>query len=372
MTALQIKTTLSTNRKPKPDPEHLAFGRNFTDHMFIVDYTEGKGWHDPRIIPYQPLSLDPSSMVFHYGQTVFEGLKAYLSKDNQIYLFRPDRNFKRLNHSNDRLCIPHIDEDLALEALKQLILVDKDWIPQAEGTSLYIRPFIISTEPHLGVAPSENYQFIIILSPVGSYYKEGLKPVKIAVEKQYVRTVVGGTGEAKTGGNYASSLKAQEISEKVGYSQVLWLDGRENKYIEEVGSMNIFFKINGEVVTPALNGSILAGITRDSIIQLLKHMNVPVSERKISIDEIYQAYKDGVLEEAFGTGTAAVISPIGELYWNDEKLVVNNGEIGKVSQELYDTLTGIQNGTKPDPFGWRVQVTPETTVKEMHSGSFVY
>lgn len=352
----QIKTVLSSSRKPKPDTDQLAFGRVFTDHMFIMDYTEGKGWHDPRIIPYQPISLDPSSMVFHYGQTVFEGLKAYLSKDNQVFLFRPDRNFKRLNKSNERLCIPPIDEDLALEALKQLILVDREWIPKAEGTSLYIRPFVISTEPHLGVAPSENYKFMIILSPVGSYYKEGLHPVKIAVEQQYVRTVAGGTGEAKTGGNYASSLKAQEVAEEVGYSQVLWLDGKENKYIEEVGSMNIFFKMNGEVVTPALNGSILAGITRDSIIQLLKHWNVPVVERKISIDEIYQAYKDGLLEEAFGTGTAAVISPIGEFLWKNEKLLVNNGEIGKLSHDLYDTLTGIQNGTKPDPFGWRVEV----------------
>lgn len=356
MTAYQIETILSENRKQKPEADQLAFGRNFTDHMFIMDYTEGKGWHDPRIVPYQPISLDPSSMVFHYGQTVFEGLKAYISKDEQIFLFRPDRNFKRLNHSNDRLCIPPIDEELALEALKQLIIIDKDWIPRAEGTSLYIRPFIISTEPHLGVAPSENYKFMIILSPVGSYYKEGLKPVKIAVEQQYVRTVVGGMGEAKTGGNYAASLKAQEESEKDGYSQVLWLDGKENKYVEEVGSMNIFFKINGEVVTPALNGSILSGITRDSIIQLLKYMNVPVVERKISIDEIYKAYNEGLLEEAFGTGTAAVISPIGEFLWKKEKLVVNNGEIGKLSQELYDTLTGIQNGTRPDPFGWRVTV----------------
>ncbi|MED4202483.1 branched-chain amino acid aminotransferase [Neobacillus mesonae] len=368
----QIETILSTNRKPKPDSAHLEFGRTFTDHMFILDYTEGTGWHDPRIIPYQPISLDPSSMVFHYGQTVFEGLKAYLSEEGKVFLFRPDRNFNRLNHSNARLCIPQIDEELALEALKQLILVDRDWIPQAEGTSLYIRPFIISTEPHLGVAPSENYQFIIIMSPVGSYYKEGIHPVKIAVEQQYVRAVAGGTGEAKTGGNYSSSLKAQEVAEKVGYSQVLWLDGRENKYVEEVGSMNIFFKINGQVVTPALNGSILAGITRDSIIQLLKHWNVPVVERRISIDEIYQAYKDGVLEEAFGTGTAAVISPIGELLWKYEKLVVNSGEIGELTQELYDTLTGIQNGTKPDPFGWRIEVNPENTAKDMHSGSLIY
>ncbi|MEH7107806.1 branched-chain amino acid aminotransferase [Bacillus sp. JJ1764] len=363
----QIKTFLSENRKPKPEADQLTFGKVYTDHMFIMDYTEGEGWHDPRIIPYQPISLDPASKVFHYGQTVFEGLKAYLSEDGQVYLFRPDRNFNRLNHSNSRLCIPHIDEELALEALKQLIIIDREWVPKAEGTSLYIRPFIISTEPNLGVAPSHNYQFIIILSPVGSYYKEGIHPVKIAVEQQYVRTVAGGTGEAKTGGNYASSLKAQEKADQIGYSQVLWLDGKENRYIEEVGSMNVFFKINGEVVTPELNGSILEGITRDSIIQLLKYWNVPVVERRISMDEIYEAYKAGLLEEAYGTGTAAVISPIGEFLWENEKLVINNGEIGKLTKELYDTLTGIQYGTKPDPFGWRVQLNQET--KDMYSGS---
>jgi branched-chain amino acid aminotransferase len=356
MKDLQIETIINKNRKPIPEADQLGFGQYFTDHMFLMDYTEGQGWHDPRIVPYQPLQLDPSCMVFHYAQTVFEGMKAYLSKDEEVLLFRPDQNFKRLNNSNDRLCIPHIDEEFALEALKQLIKLDRDWIPSAPGTSLYIRPFIISTEPHLGVHPSHNYLFIIILSPVGSYYKEGLNPVKIAVEKNYVRTVAGGTGTAKTGGNYASSLKAQEESGKVGYSQVLWLDGRENKYIEEVGSMNIFFKVNGEVITPALNGSILAGITRDSIIQLLKHWNVPVTERKISMDEVIQAYRDGLLEEAFGTGTAAVISPIGEFFYQDEKMVVNNGEIGKLSKELYDTLTGIQNGIKQDPFGWSVKL----------------
>ena len=257
--------------------------------MFIEDYTEGQGWHDARIIPYQPLSIDPSAMVFHYGQTVFEGIKAYLTVDNEVLLFRPDRNFKRLNASNERLCIPAIDEEFALEALKELITVDRDWIPAAPGTSLYIRPFIIATEPYLGVSPSKRYKFIIIMSPVGSYYKEGINPVKISVEENYVRAVVGGTGEAKTAGNYASSLKGQEIAEKEGYSQTLWLDGKENRYVEEVGSMNIFFKINGKVITPALNGSILPGITRDSMIQVLKSKNIPVEERSISIDEVLEA-----------------------------------------------------------------------------------
>ncbi len=243
-----------------------------------------------------------------------------------------------------------------MEGLKKLVWIDREWVPNVEGTSLYIRPFIISTQPYLGVSPSTQYKFIIIMSPVGSYYKEGIAPVKIAVEQEYVRTVKGGTGTAKTGGNYAASLKAQEEAEEKGYSQVLWLDGREKKYIEEVGSMNIFFKINGKVVTPALNGSILEGITRNSILQLLKHWNVPVAEERISIDEVYEASQKGQLEEVFGTGTAAVISPVGELLWNDKKLIVNNGEIGTLSKDLYDTLTGIQKGTVEDPFNWVIEV----------------
>ncbi|QED47821.1 branched-chain amino acid aminotransferase [Cytobacillus dafuensis] len=355
MNDYQIEMNLSQSRKQKPAFDNLQFGRNFTDHMFIMDYTEGKGWHDPRIVPYQPITLDPSATIFHYGQTVFEGLKAYQTKDEQILLFRPNKNMERLNRSSARLCMPQIDEELALYGLKQLINVERDWVPNLEGTSLYIRPFIISTEAHLGVSPSLTYQFIIILCPVGAYYKEGINPVKIAVETEYVRAVRGGTGNAKTAGNYASSLKAQEVAGKSGYSQVLWLDGKENKYIEEVGSMNVFFKIDGEVITPELNGSILDGITRDSIILLLKHWNIPVKERKISIEEIYQASKEGKLEEAFGTGTAAVISPIGELFWK-EKLLVNNGETGSLSKKLYETLTGIQNGSLVDPFGWRVLV----------------
>lgn len=367
MTEYKIEINLSSSRKQKPSFDSLEFGKNFTDHMFIVDYTKGIGWHDPRIVPYQPLTLDPACMVFHYGQTVFEGLKAYLTQEEEVLLFRPEKNMERLNRSNDRLCIPQIDEDLALSALKQLINVDREWIPNAPGTSLYIRPFIIATEPYLGVAPSGRYKFIIILSPVGAYYKEGINPVKIAVERQYVRAAIGGTGNAKTAGNYAGSLKAQEVAEKAGYSQVLWLDSKENHYIEEVGSMNIFFKINGEVVTPALNGSILEGVTRDSIIQLLKHWNVPVTERKISIDEIYQAQKDGILEEVFGTGTAAVISPVGEFFWQNEKLVVNGGKTGELSKKLYDTLTGIQLGTVPDPFGWTVKVEQQECSKYTHN-----
>ncbi|WP_138414600.1 branched-chain amino acid aminotransferase [Aquibacillus sediminis] len=353
----QITVEKATTKKPKPEADQLEFGRSFTDHMFILDYDVEQGWHNPRIVPYQPIILDPAAIVFHYGQTVFEGLKAYITNGGETQLFRPQKNMQRLNRSNERMCIPSIDEELALEAIKELVRIDREWIPTAPGTSLYIRPFVISTEPYLGVAPSKKYQFIVILSPVGAYYKEGINPVKIAVETEFARTVKGGTGEAKTAGNYASSLKAQELVAKEGYAQVLWLDGLEKKYIEEVGSMNVFFKINGEVVTPELNGSILEGVTRNSVIRLLDHWGIPHSERKISMDEIYQAYQNGELEEAFGAGTAAVISPIGELAWKGEKLEINQGETGPISKKIYDTLTGIQYGTEDDPFGWTVTVS---------------
>nr|WP_071394759.1 branched-chain amino acid aminotransferase [Bacillus tuaregi] len=351
---MKIKMELTKVKKDKPISNQLGFGQFFTDHMFIEDYTDEKGWHDPRILPYQSISLDPAAKVFHYGQTVFEGLKAYLTIDQKVRLFRPKSNFKRLNASNERLCIPAINEEHVLEALKGLITVDREWIPTNPGTSLYIRPFIIATDPCLGVSSSKRFQLIIIMSPVGSYYKEGIKPVKIQVEQHYVRAVAGGTGAAKTGGNYASSLKGQELASKDGYSQTLWLDGIERRYIEEVGSMNIFFKINGIVVTPELNGSILPGITRDSMIQLLKSKNIPLEERRISMDEVLEAYHNGTLEEAFGTGTAAVISPIGEFKWKDNRIILNNSEIGEVTQMLYDTLTGIQNGSLEDPFGWTI------------------
>jgi branched-chain amino acid aminotransferase len=353
---MTVKVELTLNKKVKPANDRLGFGKVFTDHMFILDYEEHIGWHNPRIVPYQPITIDPAAKVFHYGQMVFEGLKAFLTKENSVLLFRPDRNFKRLNASNERLCIPAIDEELALESLKQLVNVDREWIPDSPGTSLYIRPFIIATEPCLGVSSAKNYQFIMIMSPVASYYEGGLTPVKILVEQEYVRAVVGGTGEVKTGGNYASSLRGQELASQNGYSQTLWLDGKEHRYIEEVGSMNIFFKINGTVVTPMLNGSILPGITRDSMIQVLNSKNIPIEERSISIEEIVEAYTTGTLEEAFGTGTAAVISPIGELKYQDKKIVVNKGVIGEVTQMLYDTLTGIQNGSLEDEFGWTIKL----------------
>ncbi|WP_144509698.1 branched-chain amino acid aminotransferase [Bacillus sp. FJAT-22090] len=356
MNSLKIQITQNEIKNEKTPSEELVFGTKFTDHMFRADYTAGLGWHDHRIVPYQPITLDPSATIFHYGQTVFEGMKAYLSEEGIVRLFRPEENMKRMNNSSERISMPKIDEDFAIEALKQLIEVDKEWVPSEPGTSLYIRPFMIATEAHLGVSPSKTYSFFIIMSPVGSYYKEGIHPVKILVESEFVRAVAGGTGTAKTAGNYASGLKAQEVADREGYSQVLWLDGIERKYIEEVGSMNVFFKIDGEVVTPALNGSILDGITRKSIIQLLKYWDIPITERKVSMEEIREAYLNGKLDEAFGTGTAAVISPIGELRWKGELFYVNNGETGELSKKLYDTLTGIQKGTVEDPFGWVVEL----------------
>lgn len=351
-----IRIEQTETKKHKPSVDQLEFGKYFTDHMFIMDYEKGKGWYDPRIVPYQPVILDPAAVIFHYGQTVFEGLKAYISKDGKVRLFRPGKNMERLNHSSDRLSMPQIDEDFALEALKELIKVDRDWVPTAEGTSLYIRPFMIATDASLSVSTSKKYQFMIIFSPVGSYYKEGINPVKILVENEYIRAVEGGTGMAKTAGNYAASLKAQQKAEEQGYAQVLWLDGMQKKYVEEVGSMNIFFKIDGEVITPALNGSILAGITRDSILHLLRHWNIPVQERKISMEEIWAAYSQGLLEEVFGTGTAAVISPVGELNWDGQKLIINQGKTGELSKKLYDTLTGIQVGTEKDLFDWIIEM----------------
>ncbi len=354
---MEIKINQNPTPKAKPDQTKLGFGHYFSDHMFIMDYTTGKGWHDPRIVPYGPLTLDPATMVFHYGQGIFEGLKAYKSSSGEVLLFRPQANAARINTSNERLCIPCIDTELVVQAIRELIKVDKDWIPTLEGTSLYIRPFIISTDVHLGVKPSDTYLFIIILSPVGAYYAEGINPVKIYVESKYARAVKGGMGHAKTAGNYAASLIAQVEAQNKGYTQVLWLDAVEKKYIEEVGTMNVFFKIKGDVITPALEeGSFLAGITRDSTMKLLTSWGYNVIERRISIDELFDAHKAGDLEEAFGTGTAAVISPIGELNWNGRQITINNGETGELSKRIYDTITGIQSGAINDTFGWIMKV----------------
>ncbi len=338
--------------KKKPLDSELTFGTIFTDHMFIMDYQAPDGWKNPRIDPYQPLSLDPSTMVFHYGQAIFEGMKAYRRANGKIGVFRPRAYIPRLNRSADRLCIPRVDEDLFYDALMKLLEVEKDWVPGSKETSLYIRPFIISTDPYLGVRPSSTYKFMIILSPVGAYYPEGFKPVKIYVTDKYVRAVRGGLGYVKTPANYAASLMAAEEAKKAGYTQVLWLDGCQFKYIEEVGTMNIFFVINDEVTTPALEGSILGGITRESVLYAAKNWGLKVKEQPISIDEVYDAYRKGILQEIFGTGTAAVISPVNELKWNDKIIVPGDGNVGKLSQKLYDYITGVQYGLLPDDFGW--------------------
>lgn len=349
---MQLIMTTSTQLKDKPNENKLGFGTFFTDHMFNMDYNTEKGWHNPRIEPYAPLVLDPSTMVLHYGQGIFEGLKAYRTPEGTIQLFRPRDNFKRLNYSARKLCIPEIDETFALEALKGLLRIDKDWVPGAEGTSLYIRPTIIATDPFLGVRAAHTYRFFIILSPVGAYYPEGFNPVKIMVTREHVRAVRGGVGDTKTLGNYAASLLAGEIAHQAGYTQVLWLDGVEKKYVEEVGSMNIFFVIDGKLVTPMLNGSILPGITRDSALALARHWGMPVQERLVDIDEIFAAHEAGKLSEIFGSGTAAVISPVGELKYEDKNITIGQGRVGPVAQRLFDAIMNIQYGRSEDIMGW--------------------
>ena len=351
----EITVTRTTAPKEKPDYQHLGFGIYFTDHMFLMNYTEGQGWYDARIVPYGPLSFDPTAMVLHYGQETFEGMKAYWTGDG-MQLFRPMENIRRMNRSNRRLCIPEIPEEIYLEGIKALLHTDEDWMPKAEGTSMYIRPFVVATDAHLGVRTSHNYLFIIVLSPVAAYYPEGLNPVKILVEDEDVRAVRGGTGEAKTGGNYAATIRAQYKAQEKGYTQVLWLDGVHRKYIEEVGTMNVLFKIDGTVVTPPLGGSILPGVTRRSCLELLRSWGVPVEERMISVDELFEAAESGRLEEAFGSGTAAVVSPIGELNYEGKIVPVSGGKIGPLTQKLYDALTAIQWGKAEDPFGWTMKI----------------
>ncbi len=353
---MQITKILTATPKEKPAPDTLGFGKIFTDHMFIMDYSEGQGWHDARIVPFAPLSIHPASTVLHYGSEIFEGLKAYRRADGKVQMFRPIENIRRMNNSAERMCLPQIPEDMALEALTEFVKTEQDWTPSAPGTSLYLRPFMFGNDETLGVHAVHNATYIIIASPVGSYYKEGINPVKIMIETEDVRAVRGGTGEAKCGGNYAASNRAGKRAEEKGYSQVLWLDGVHRKYIEEVGAMNVMFKIAGEIVTPALSGSILPGITRKSIIEVLKGKGYTVSERLLSIDELTAAMADGTLEEAWGCGTAAVVSPIGELAYEGEKYPVNGGQIGEVTQMLYDTLTGIQWGKVEDTYGWTVQL----------------
>ncbi len=352
-----LRIFYSDTPKPKPTDELcLGFGDIFSDHMFVMYYEEGKGWIDPCIKPYDKIELDPAAMVLHYAQSIFEGLKAYRRKDGGINLFRPWDNFKRFNKSAKRMCMPEIDEKFVLECMKRLIIVDKDWVPKTLGTSLYIRPTMFAIEPHLGVRPSKTYIFYIITSPVGAYYKEGLNPVKIYVEDFYVRAVPGGTGDVKTGGNYAASLFSSERAKAKGFTQVLWLDGVEHKYVEEVGTMNVFFVIDNELVTSPLTGSILPGITRDSVIHIANHWGIQVVERRISIDEVVEKAQNGRLKEAFGTGTAAVISPIGQITYKEKDYIISGGRMGELSKRFYEEIIGIQYGEKPDSYGWIYKV----------------
>ncbi|HQT77090.1 MAG TPA: branched-chain amino acid aminotransferase [Rhodopila sp.] len=347
----QIAITRTDSPKQPPADETLSFGKVFTDHMFLMNYDEGKGWHSPRIEPYGPFSLDPACCVLHYGQAIFDGLKAFRGPDNQIRLFRLPDHARRLNRSAHYLCIPELDPAIVEEGIRGLVEIDQRWVPSKPGTSLYIRPTVIATETFLGVHPSHSYLFYVIVGPVGAYYKEGMNPVRILASDKYVRAVKGGLGAAKTAGNYAASLYGAEEAQKAGYTQVLWLDGVEHKYLDEVGTMNIMLKIGDEVLTPPLNGAILAGITRDSVLTLLRDWGLKVSERPISIDEVIAAAQAGTLE-MWGTGTAAVISPVGELGYKGERYVINGGQTGALTQKLYDTIVGIQYGTAPDPHGW--------------------
>ncbi len=349
---MKIAVTRVDTPGTRPEDKNLGFGTVFTDHMFVMEYAVEKGWHDPRIEPFAEFALSPAAMVYHYGQAIFEGLKAYKTPDKKIQLFRPRDNFARLNQSARGLCIPEIDVDFVMDALKQLLKLEKDWIPETLGTSLYIRPFIIATDPFLGVRSSFTFKFFIILSSVGAYYAGGLAPVKIWVSRDHVRAVPGGVGEFKTAGNYAASLNAGEIAKKQGYAQVLWLDALERKYIEEVGAMNIFFLVGDELVTPNLTGSILPGITRFSVIDLAKKWGMQVSERKISIDEVFDAHAKGNLIEVFGSGTAAVISPVGEICYGEKKIHIGDTKPGKTAMKFYDALTSIQYGTAKDTENW--------------------
>ncbi|MBU8910436.1 MAG: branched-chain amino acid aminotransferase [Desulfobacterales bacterium] len=349
---MEIRVTQAKTNRTRPKDSDLGFGQVFTDHMFVMDYSEDIGWHDPRIEPYADFSVSPAAMVFHYGQAIFEGLKAYKTPDKKICLFRARDNFERMNRSAKGMCIPQLDIDFVMDAMKQLIKLEEKWIPETLGTSLYIRPTIIATDPFLGVRASFTYKFFIILSSVGAYYAEGLNPVKIWVSKDHVRAAKGGVGEFKTAGNYAASLIASEKAKKDGYAQVLWLDAIERKYIEEVGAMNIFFLMDNELVTPNLTGTILPGITRYSVISLAEKWGMNISERKISIDEVFKAHEDGKLKEVFGSGTAAVISPVGEIRYGDNVISIGDGTPGETAMKFYNALTGIQYGKAEDKENW--------------------
>lgn len=353
---LDISLERAIDLKEKPPLDNLGFGQYFTDHMFLMEWNQEHGWHNARICPYQNFQMNPASTVLHYGQSIFEGLKAYRGNDGQILLFRPSDNFERMNRGAARMSMPHFPVGEVLKAVKALVYLDRDWIPRGDGASLYLRPAMIGVDPCLGLKPSDNYTFFVIMSPVGAYYAEGFSPTKIHVCKDYVRAVAGGVGDIKTAGNYAASLLATEAAKKEGYTQVLWLDACERKYIEEVGTSNIFFYIDEKLVTPPLSGSILGGITRNSVIQLAKSWGIEVEERPIAIDEVLSASEDGSLKEIFASGTAAVISPVGELHYDDKSCIINGGNAGELSVRFFENLQGIQYGGIEDIFGWTVAV----------------
>ncbi len=355
---IRIRKVKPTKGRQRPtDESKLGFGVYFSDHLFLMDYEEGQGWRNPRIEPYRLFSLDPAALVLHYGQQVFEGLKAYRRADGGIQLFRPMANVERLNRSAVRLCMPPLDASLALQAIKELVTVDQDWVPRTSGASLYIRPTMIATEAALGVKISPHYLYYIMTGPVGAYYPEGFSPTKILVEDRYVRAVPGGVGDTKTCGNYAASLLAMEEAHKKGYTQVLWLDAVQRKYVEEVGTSNIFFLHNGDLMTPSLTGSILPGVTRDTVIRLARDWGVSVKERPIAVDEVIDGIRSGQIREMFASGTAAVISPVGEICYKDQIFTVNDGRVGDLSRRLYDEIRGIQYGERPDPHRWIETVT---------------
>ncbi len=353
---IRIETLEGNEGKEKPDESALGFGQYFTDHMLVMKYNADRGWHDAVVQPYQNFSLDPAAMALHYGQAIFEGLKAYRGKDDKIFLFRPTANIERMNISAKRMCMPELPIDDVMAGLKKLVEIDQEWIPRSEGATLYIRPTMIASEAALGVRPSTEYIFFVILSPVGAYYAEGFNPVKIFVTDKYVRAVPGGVGHVKTAGNYAASIMAALEAQEEGFTQVLWLDAKERKYIEEVGTMNIFFLIGDELITPPLTGSILPGVTRDSVLQLTAEWGLKVVEKRISIEDVLAATEDGSLKEIFGTGTAAVISPVGSLHYKGRDIEINNGKTGELSQRLFDELQAIQYGQQEDPHGWVMQL----------------
>lgn len=359
MSNLNLRVELTKTPKVKVPSDKLGFGTVTTDHMLLADWDLENGWHNARIVPFGPLDVNPFCGALHYGQAIFEGLKAY-NNNGKITLFRPNKNFERLNNSADRMALPKLDLDFALESLKELLKVDAEWVPSEQNTSLYIRPLMFNNEDYLGVHPAQKVTYCVMFSPSGSYFKGGLQPVKIFVEKEYVRAVKGGVGFAKTAGNYAASFKGQMKAEKHGCQQTLWLDGREHKYVEEVGAMNIFFKVNGEFLTPALSGSILPGVTRDSMLQLLKDHGQTVRETSILVDDLFRWAKTGELEEVFGTGTAAVVTPVGTLVRESEngleEAVVADGKTGEWTEKLYYALTDIQLGKAEDKHGWVIEV----------------